>query len=391
MIFHHQAIGNRIRRKGIQPRCVPASLQHQPAIGVIAADAANRVDERLVVKLQRVHPSGTVHVWFVCRGKEQMVVVTGKGGGDLCPVGVHLCVAGWIDHCPNVVFQPAVVPVIIDHDIHSRSDGPVNRLFDLRHIGRIDQVIGGVGGDVGGGGHVPCAWDANGVEPVLDGRVEHRHVWRPPVQLQRIPNIHSVGRIRPRHGGGDIGGRRLQAEVKYRVILVAAAGGAGAAGDRNDRDFTAGVGVRGHGQRRPTAAGRLNAERKRVRFVRCQQHIQPAPLQPITIDETRIGRAERDEQRRRAVAHRVDAEIIRRRARRRAVTVAGIQSRCFDGDRHELHCVGSGGEGLTDGRVVVGEIIQPVGPGLVAARGQLKNIICPRTRRGVDIRKSLGA
>ena len=60
MIFDHQAIGGRIRRQGIQPRSVPAALQHQPAVGVIAANAANRVDESLIVNHQRVHLSGTV-------------------------------------------------------------------------------------------------------------------------------------------------------------------------------------------------------------------------------------------------------------------------------------------------------------------------------------------
>ena len=101
MIFHHQAIGNRIRRKRIQPRRVPAALQHQPAVGVIAAHAVNRIDESLVVSHQRDHPRGVVNIWFVRRGKEQMVVVTSKRGRNLCPVGFHLRVDGRIHRRPN--------------------------------------------------------------------------------------------------------------------------------------------------------------------------------------------------------------------------------------------------------------------------------------------------
>ena len=41
------------------------------------------------------------------------------------------------------------------------------------------------------------------------------------------------------------------------------------------------------------------------------------------------------------------------------------------------------------GRIVVGEVIQPVGPGLVATGGQLENIGCPRTRRGGAVRNAL--
>src|ERR1039458_3319919 len=74
-----------------------------------------------------------------------MVVVTGKGGCDLCPVGVHLRLDGWIDIGRNVAIQPAAVPVIVDYDIHSRGDSPVNHLFDLRHVSGIDLVIGLVG------------------------------------------------------------------------------------------------------------------------------------------------------------------------------------------------------------------------------------------------------
>ena len=70
-----------------------------------------------------------------------MVVVTGKGGCDLCPVGVHLRVDGWIYSGRKVAIQPAAVPVIVDDDIHSRGDSPVNRLFDLRHVSGIDLMV----------------------------------------------------------------------------------------------------------------------------------------------------------------------------------------------------------------------------------------------------------
>src|ERR1035437_9715296 len=191
-----------------------------------------------------------------------MVVITGKGGGNLRPVGLHLRVDDRIHRRPTVALQAAVVPVIVDHDIHSRSDGRVNRLFDLLHIGRIDVVVGDASADVGGdAGHVPRTRNTRGIEPVLDGRVEQRRLWRPPVQLQAISDVHPVGRNWPWRGGGNIGNRRrLQTNIEHRVKAVAATGDDWAAGDGDGYDFTASVGVRGHGQRRIAATGRLPAK-----------------------------------------------------------------------------------------------------------------------------------
>src|ERR1035441_179842 len=101
-----------------------------------------------------------------------MVVVTGKGGCDLCPVGVHLRVDGWIDIGRNVAIQPAAVPVIVDYDIHSRGDSPVNHLLDLGHVSGIDLVIGLVGIEI------PRAGDANGGEPGVGGSIEWRSAER---------------------------------------------------------------------------------------------------------------------------------------------------------------------------------------------------------------------
>ena len=205
MIFHHQAVGNRVRRKRIQPRRVAAALQHQPAVGVVAAHHPDRVDKSLVVKHQRDHLSGIMHVRFITGSKQQMVVVTGKGGGNLGPVGFHLRVDDGINIVRNVALQPAVIPVIVDHDIHALRDGCVHRLFDLRHVSGTDHVVGDAAADIGGGaGHVPRARDAHGIKTGEGGRVEQRRLGRSPVQLQAISDIHPVGRIRPRHGGRDV-------------------------------------------------------------------------------------------------------------------------------------------------------------------------------------------
>jgi len=47
-------------------------------------------------------------------------------------------------------------------------------------------------------------------------------------------------------------------------------------------------------------------------------------------------------------------------ARGHVVTVAGILSCRLDPDGLELHRIGSDGEGLPGGRIIVGEVIQPV-------------------------------
>ena len=394
MIFHHQAVGNHVRRQGIQPGRVATGLQHQPAVGVVATHCPHRVDKRLVIIHQRVHRGGAGHGGFVTGGKQQMVVVAGKGGGNLGPVSLHLRVDDWIHACPNVLLQPAIVPVIVDHDIHARRDGRVHRLFDLRHVSGTDHVVGDAAADVGAGGHVPRARNAHGVEPVLDGRVEQRRVGRTPVQLQLIANIHPIAWIRPRRGRRNVGAHRLKTQIENRVKLVAAAGGDGAAADGNQRNFAASVGVVcGHGQCRIAAAARLDAESIRVGLVRAQPHIQPAPFQPVAVGETGIRRADREEQRRRAAAHRIYAQIIRRRGRGRAVAAPGIQSPRLDGDRHEPHRIGAGGERLTRGRTVVGVVIEAVRlvrVGRVAQGRELVNVVRARTWRSrSDVRKRL--
>ena len=207
-------------------------------------------------------------------------------------------------------------------------------------------------------------------------------------QLRNVIGSRSrIGRADVRE---DVGAHRLQTKTKHSVVIVTAAGGDRAAADGDERDFAAGVSVVCRHRQRSIAAARwLSAESIRVGLVRAERHVDPAPLQPVAVGEIGIRRAERDEQRRRASAHRVNAQIIRRRARVRAVAAARIQSTRLDGDRYEIHCVGSGGERLAGGRIVVGVVIEPVRKGLVALGRELGDVVRAWTRRDHDVRQSL--
>ena len=246
MIFDHDPIGNGIRRQGVHPRRVRYALNHQPAIGVIAAGGADRIDERLIIIHQRDLFRSIVHVWFVRGGKKQMVVITGKIGGDLRPIGLHLRVDDGINIVRNVVFQPAIVPMIVNHDIHSRSDGRIHCLLDLRHVRGTDYIVGDAAADVGGGIEIPRAGNAHGVEPGVSGSIERCGgiTRNSPRGLQCISQIPSVSRNRPWHGGWNVRWPGTQTQIEHRVKLVAAAGGDRAASGGNHRNFAASIGVR---------------------------------------------------------------------------------------------------------------------------------------------------
>ena len=184
----------------------------------------------------------------------------------------------------------------------------------------------------------------------------------------------------------------METQIENRVKRVAAAGSNRAARSGNGHNFAAGVFVRRHGQRRVTAGGRLAAKGERVGFVRAQRHVDPAPFQPVAVSETGVRRTERNHQRRRAATDRIKAQVIRWCGRRCAVTTAVVKPRRLDGQGREVQCVGSGGEGLPHGRIVVGVIIYPVGRGLVALGRKLGNVVRPRRGRDrPDVRERLRA
>ena len=188
-------------------------LHNEGAGGIVAASVTHGGDEGVVVALQNLHtgvvefPLGTVprvvHARFVGACKEEVLVVVLEVGGNLLPVGglaglgggrgvrdVACAAAGICSAVKDAVFEPAFVPVGVEHHVHAFADNHVHYVLHLLEPcgvnGRIGEcgvltdmgvclVVGGtaVSGNVLGEGvgmGVPGARDTYGVEAgCLDG------------------------------------------------------------------------------------------------------------------------------------------------------------------------------------------------------------------------------
>ena len=215
---HHVAVAGRVggpagAEHGGHVHFGTRGLHNQGAGGVVAAGVTHGGKECLVVALQDLHTGvvefplavvapWVVHTRFVGACKEEVLVVVLEVGRNLGPEGslaglggggVVGDVAGATARVgcavKNAVFEPAFVPVGVQHHVHAFGDDHVHDFFHLGEPcavnGRVREggvlahvlvgaIVGGtaVGGDVlreGVGMGVPGAGNAHGVEAcVLD-------------------------------------------------------------------------------------------------------------------------------------------------------------------------------------------------------------------------------
>ena len=146
MNLYHQAILHCICREschiviGFSNACTQA-LNYQGTLSIVATSSTNSIYHGLLILYYTSHSlsispllalaRSLVHTRLIASCKEKMLVIVLKLVGNLSPDSLLLCYDSFLlGSIKDIVFQPSVVPVSIENDVHIILDAPC---YDTSH------------------------------------------------------------------------------------------------------------------------------------------------------------------------------------------------------------------------------------------------------------------